>query len=352
MSTDLHFCNFCDQSVAQDKLDTGDAVRHGGRVVCPTCCDTLMLATSSRTVEQKPVSLVMPLVIGFVGWGLALFAWFSHDQYQRGAEERFRTHQTSTDDALTNHIIKFQDAVAARDEADTALAEQLAVLGEGLAALTLTQQSGDAALTEAVAPLAPLADAHGQTVEKLTALEVQVGVLEETLREARTQQEFLRDEVQLLARRAERSGPPEPTDGEFSAEVQSLLTSLEDDDPLNRATALETLGKYDDPSLAPYVEPLLHDTYEMNRFYAAYALGEMGSLQSCPGLVKALGDDYSFVRKAAFEALQKVTGQDLPFDHKGEQADRDAQAKAWDDWWNANKDRLLGTAAAGGGEGQ
>ena len=341
MSTDLHFCNFCQQSVPADKLESGDAIRHGGRVVCPTCCDTLMLATSSRSEEQKPVSLVLPLVIGFVGWGLALFAWFSHDQYQRSAEERFRTHQTSTDDALTNHIEKFQDSLASREAGDAALAKRLDGVGADLTALGKTQGEGFTALQEAVAPLVPLQDAHAATVARLTELETNVGVLEELLRETRSQQEFLRDEVQVLARQLQRTGPREPDDGEFPDDIKALLGKLQDDDPLTRATALEALGRSDDPRLAAYVEPLLNDTYEMNRFYAAYALGEMGALVSCPSLVKALGDDYSFVRKAAFEALQKVTGQDLPFDHKAELTVRDPQKKAWSDWWEANKERLL-----------
>lgn len=347
MSTDLHFCNFCQQSVPQDKVDSGDAVRHGGRVVCPTCCDTLLLATANRGDEVKPTSLVVPLVVGFVGWGLAAFAWFSHDQYRRGNEERLEDRRLNNDNAITR-LIEKQEAAGDREaERHRELTAAVGALREDLEGRDASRAAAIEKVQIALEPLEPLRDAHEQTAAAVTEVQTRLKLVEESLQETRTQQEFLRDEIANLSRIAATSGPPQPGEGDFSKPVLALLERIQDDDAVTRAEALEAIGKERDPRLAQYVEPLLADTYEMNRFYAAYALGEMGAVAVCGGLIKTLGDDYSFVRKAAFEALQKLTGHSAPFDHKGAENVRVEQQKVWQDWWTASKDALLAAQPAG-----
>ena len=338
MSTDLHFCNFCQQSVPQDKVETGDAVRHGGRVVCPTCCDTLMLATASRTEVVKPPSLVMPLIIGFVGWGLAAFAWFSHDQYERGAEDRLRDHRVNTDTALSDIISKHQIHVQNYEVGARDVSAAFEGLTAELEAASEAQAFGFAAVNTKLEPLPGLVDAQVDTSAQIAQIGTRLGLVEESLGEVRTQQEFLRDEVDTMSRIAATAGPPTPTDGEFSPEIMGLLEKLENDDSLVRYEGLEALGKHDDVRLATYVEPLLDDGYEMNRFYAAYALGEMRSLDTCGNLINLLDDDYAFVRKAAYEALQKISGEDFKFDHKA--VDRSADITAWQTWWDGKKAEL------------
>ncbi|HLY74749.1 MAG TPA: HEAT repeat domain-containing protein [Planctomycetota bacterium] len=81
---------------------------------------------------------------------------------------------------------------------------------------------------------------------------------------------------------------------------------------------------------------------ELVRQSAATALGQIGLVKSIPSLIRALDDNNVLVRGAAFLALHKITGKDIPY-QKGLAYESDqplverrkAQAQ-WQEWWQAN----------------
>ncbi len=76
--TELFFCNVCQQSVPQISLDTGNAVRHGDRVICPDCADTLVIATELEPSKRE--WSISPIVIVFFTITWAVFAYMYVEQ--------------------------------------------------------------------------------------------------------------------------------------------------------------------------------------------------------------------------------------------------------------------------------
>jgi HEAT repeat protein len=91
--------------------------------------------------------------------------------------------------------------------------------------------------------------------------------------------------------------------------VESLVRTLKDDkDPNMRYWAAESLGKFG-PEAQPAVPELitaLKDENKMVRMGAAYALGEIGSLDAVPALQEASKDSEKEVRDAAATALKQL----------------------------------------------
>jgi hypothetical protein len=58
-------------------------------------------------------------------------------------------------------------------------------------------------------------------------------------------------------------------------------------------------------------------------------------------LIGALEDGEGAVREAAYDALKKVTGRNLPFDPQSADAgERAKQVRAWQDWWKKEREKL------------
>ncbi len=335
--TDLHFCNFCDQSVPISQLDNGDAIRHGGRVVCPTCCDTLAMATRGEAGRKRGGGGVA-LVVGLVGWVGLVFLYVQQDSIGSNANDNLNDAVMEFSDALTD---QGDELAASSDDLTQQLADFKTITQSGFSTLHAAFADLDEdlkGLRGEVENLAGLADGQATLEQETRALRTQMQVTEESVRDVRKGLEFLRDGFADLERKMVVATAAPPTETGFSDEVQSLLSSLKADDPLTRVTAIEELGKHNDPALIPYVEPMLQDTYEMNRFYAAYTLGEWQAMESVPALIEALDDDFAFVADAVNEALVNIAKEDMGFDSKGSEADRKKSINRWQAWWKKNSE--------------
>jgi hypothetical protein len=335
--TDLHFCNFCDQSVPIVQLDNGEAIRHGGRVVCPTCCDTLAMATRGEAGRKRGGG-GLALLVGLIGWAGLAFLYLQQD----GARSDNATN-------LNTAVLQLSDSIAIQSDTSTeSTARQEEKLGEFKA---IVQQGFSTALNDIagldesltavriqVEQLEGLADGQTSLEQETRALRTQMQITEDSVRDVRKGLEFLRDNFADLERKmvVATAAPPESTG--FSSEVQNLLKGMKADDPLTRVAAIEELGKHQDPALIPYVEPMLQDPYEMNRFYAAYTLGEWQAMASVPALIEALEDDFAFVADAVNEALINISKEDMGFDSKGSVADRKKAVQKWQAWWKKNSE--------------
>jgi len=332
--TDLFFCNFCDQSVPQGQLDAREAIRHGGRVVCPTCCDTLTMA-----VRHQRGSLGGGGLSGLIGLILSVVAvaGVGYLYWQQGEAQKDQTQQ------LNGSIVELSEArVDLEDSLDKrfdAMTGQLADIRSGVgandaSAIQLQEEIGErlGTMNERLDLLDDLQSGQQAVQDGLQRIQARMGIVEDSQRELRSAQEFLRDSFSQVQREVAAAQVPEPQDSGFSSEIEALLEKLQADDPLSRVDALQKLARFQDPQLIAYVEPLLEDSYEMNRFYAAYTLGEWSSLGSVPKLIPVLEDQFAFVRQSANEALVKITKEDLGFEEKGSEAERAKAVARWQDW--------------------
>jgi hypothetical protein len=339
--TEVLFCNFCDQSVPQQQLDDGDAIRHGGRVVCPTCSDTLSMAVRGH---KKGGSGGASGAVGAI-FGILALAGVAYLYWQGGQQAIEQT------DVLNDAVV---DMDRAQEDLETRLGRRFDALGSHLDELRGDLGDGNDRATAQAQDLAthidqvglriddlePLKDGQQSLRDSVQRVQARLGLVEDGQRELRSGQEFLRDSFAQVQREVAAAQVPEPADSGFSSEVEALLEKLKADDPLARVDALQKLGRFNDSRLVAYVEPLLEDNYEMNRFYAAYTLGEWEALTSVPRLIPVLEDRFAFVRQSANEALVKITKEDMGFEEKGSEADRAKAVSRWQDWAKQHEDEL------------
>ncbi len=345
--TDLFFCNFCDQSVPQQQLDDHQAIRHGGRVVCPTCCDTLSMAVRAKRGGGGSGGVLSVVGLVFALGALGGVGYLYQDQSRQSDDLATSLDSTKSD------VTREQDAMALESgkrfaALNSELSELRGQLGEQNEQMIrqgqeISQQL--ATLDQKLEPLNDLQDGQQSLTDDLQRLGARMGLVEDNQRDIRAAQEFLRDGFAQVQREVAAANVPEPASSGFSSEVESLLEKLKADDPLARVDALQKLGNFQDARLIAYVEPLLEDSYEMNRFYAAYTLGEWSSMQSVPRLIPVLEDQFAFVRQSANEALVKITKEDMGFEEKASDSERAKAVSRWADWAKKHEDELVPDAS-------
>ncbi len=328
--TEVHFCNLCDQSVPQDQLDDGEAVRHGGRTLCASCRATLTMAATGER-PRSSASLLVPLVVGLLGWGAAAYVWLEV-QDLRGDSERASSSESvvlsnglrSLEDRLAVRMARLDDRANEQELGLNALRQDQARAAEAVQAQLL-------ALERSVERIPDLVDAVEREESRIREVEAARTLATQDISDLRSALEIVRNSLTGLEQRVS-SVPAQAAPTGFPREVEDLLAQLRDPDPLQRSIALEKLGRHSDARLVGFVEPMLKDNYEMNRFYAATHLGAWKSQESVPALVEALLDEYSLVRKAANEALVSITGQDQNFDPKAPENERKKAYERWKQW--------------------
>lgn len=328
--TEVHFCNLCDQSVPQDQLEAGDAVRHGGRILCASCRNVLAMSTGRGHPRSRGGSAAL-LIVGLLGWAAAGFVWLEVQEMRTDAGFRDESAAIALQAGLQGLELRLGDRLARLDERANVQEASLASLRQDHARTAEALQVQLAALERATERIPDLADAVARGEQRILEVEAARTLISQDVAGLRGALETLRDGLDELATRVATAPAPASAAG-FPAEVEDLLAQLRDADALQRAIALERLGKLSDPRLIAYVEPLLKDSYEMNRYYAASSLGNWRAEASVPALIEALQDEYSLVRTAANEALIAITGQDHGFNAKAPEPERRKSYERWKAW--------------------
>ncbi len=335
--TELFFCNVCQQSVPQISLDTGNAVRHGDRVICPDCADTLVIATELEPSKRE--WSISPIVIVFFTITWAVFAYMYVEQ-----QRFFDAVTASNKEAVSNN----NRLSAANTRLERALENKI---GDSATRakierdkLTSVIENGDNKLRDALsrqanalAEFESLPSQFSAMSSKLNLSQIEISTIADSAREIRAGQLVLRDKISAVERQV--AAAPTPVDVEessFDSRVQSILQDLESSDPNTRFAALEDIADHDDPNLVPYVAPLLYDSYEFCRYQAATTLRQWSALSATPQLIEALDDTFEFVRKEVNAALEAVTKNSVGYNHKDDDAARAASQQAWRDWWKNN----------------
>jgi len=335
--TELFFCNVCQQSVPQISLDTGNAVRHGDRVICPDCADTLVIATELEPSKRE--WSISPIVIVFFTITWAVFAYMYVEQ-----RRFFVTVTALNEDAVSNN----NRLSAANTKLERALENKI---GDSATRakierdkLTSVIENGDNKLRDALsrqanalAEFESLPSQFSAMSSKLNLSQIEISTIADSAREIRAGQLVLRDKISAVERQV--AAAPTPVDVEessFDSRVQSILQDLESSDPNTRFAALEDIADHNDPNLVPYVAPLLYDSYEFCRYQAATTLRQWSALSATPQLIEALDDTFEFVRKEVNAALEAVTKNSVGYNHKDDDAARAVSQQAWRDWWKNN----------------
>ena len=311
-------------------------MRHGGRVICPTCCDALAMTLKGESSGRKAGNMIVPLMVGLVACAASVFLYLQLEDVRKESTSKVNDAVMGFQGSLTSGRQNSEQTLEAfgkqLDQIEISMGDGFAQGVENVAAVDQRVRN----LGTQVEQLEGLADGQATLQQSVRSVQAQLQVTEEGLREVRTGQEFLRDNLADVERKLVVAAAVPPKESGFSSEVQALVDKLKEEDPLQRVAAIEKLSKYEDPALVPFVEALLDDTYEMNRFYAANTLGSWEAMASVPALIEALTDDFAFVRKEANAALVMITKEDMGYDAKASDRDRQKAAERWSEWWKTH----------------
>lgn len=380
MSIELEFCDICNESVPAPDLAAGRAHRRGGRVICATCERAMGVqtntpssppeaaagATAVEVTPQAPVTAVVPAVntvaparSGGAGW-LALIALvlavvlgvslssrldllegesgkgFTAVQrdLQNGRQDQ-REALKRLDLVLNTQLEGLVAQLQAQRELDQAgllqLTEQISVLRERAAGIAATLDGFRAQFIQLSAEQGAQQAREGTALaalgERMRAQEDQLIAVEGTLR------------ALSLAPIAMVGGSPKGSTAPGWAEV---LGDLSSDNPGLRLDAVYSLGSSQDPTVIPYLIPMVKDSDVFVRMAACRTLSDLDARIAVPDLIEALNDPATVVREAAVVALRRITKRGMRFDPLGSPADRSQRVAKWLDWWQKEGQVFLG----------
>jgi len=122
--------------------------------------------------------------------------------------------------------------------------------------------------------------------------------------------------------------------------VDPLIAVLEEEfDAQVRLSLVSALNRLKAKKAAPIVMDSLEDANELVRIESAKALASFGDKAAIGKLVDALDmDEGSNVLVAVTAALTKLTGVPNEYDADSPVEEREAALKAWQDWWEENRE--------------
>ncbi len=120
------------------------------------------------------------------------------------------------------------------------------------------------------------------------------------------------------------------------AEIALLTTSLQSDDEGIRISAANRLALFRDRAAAPALVTALDDPVREVRVAVVLALSSCGTRESVLPLLDVLEDSDPIMAQAAAMALENLTGHQIPVTKPANEAARAEQAKAWQNWLDAN----------------
>jgi hypothetical protein len=379
----IHFCDLCNESVPQADLDAGRAFVRKGRVICASCdramthraeqegaaarsmpasASSNAYALAQAATDAPPrASVSAPEPAGAVPAGAPVKSgsgamWMAvlgllvtagaifvlddriHQLFGRVDAQEARSGKESRAIAAlqgdqTAGVAAHKDLEArleARAAAHSAVHESLDAKVASVSKNGEARDTEFAAMAKEVSLLKEKAGAGGMDVEKRLAdlsARIAKGEDDRRLLVERLVKLESAPAPQVVAVAADPAKPAEPA-------WHALIEDLKSPNETTRWTAVDELGKSNDPAIAPFVVPMLKDANVFVRMGAARVLGNVQAKAAIGPLIDALEDADSPVRDAAITALKTITGKgDLKFDALSPEAERAKRVKAWREWF-------------------
>jgi hypothetical protein len=348
---DILFCDRCHESIPDADLETGKAVRVGGRVLHVPCAFRRVLPGPGR---WAPVALALLATAG------AAYAVVR-------AERADRPDPVEMPAVWRDRLVEDIDARVRRGVAE-ALDSRRAALQQDLD--TRVQKSTDdveARMRTAVAESSGKLDGQvtlftNSTLRRLEAFEQRLAEVADWVKEVRAR--ALRptpDAATFVPAQpapasepavppppppAVAGGPAVPPPSADDAEAQrrhddavtTWIAKLKDANPGVVFSATHKLKELKDLRAVPaLVETLKTHKDFYSRLGAAVALGELKACDAVVALLDALDDKEDLVQQSAAEALTTITGQDPKFTVGLTKKERKAIKDQWARWWKENE---------------
>ena len=348
---EISFCDRCHESVPDADLESGKAVRIGGKVLHIPCAFRRAMPGAGRTI------LALLTLAALAGATYAVVR-LNDGRRDGGLRTDLEARWRADDEAASKRVGDAQRTALAAERAE--LQRQV---DAGFARIAETGVAANAATAEARA-----------TVEgRLAAYREQVEASQKRLDDVDRRLEKIAawvEDVRNLATRSAATPPTPavptvvPTPGveppasaprapaidpkvaaEHEAELKKWIEKLKDPDPSTSFSATYKLKDLKDlRATGPLVETLKTNKDYYTRLGAASALMEFKACDAVPALIDALDDREELVQTAAADALLAITGHDAKWvpalTKKEKKAKRDEWAKFWKENESAVRSRL------------
>lgn len=378
----IFFCDVCNESIPVKLVQEGQVSTVKGKVICPKC---LPVAAPPTASEGAPMPLDLPRAASAtaaprgasrVGTALGIAACllgaagvlgvYSLHRELEGLRARLGE-STSGIPTLVRDLAEMEVRSGQHREADgrrfTAFELELERTRRSLDAIEVLRRDLDAETKRWEGRKLELEAGQAQALaQALDPLRAQAVRIEASVSKLAAESSAQRNELSRLTGRIEVLGgrpaeaapvaapaPGGPGAGEAVAlkdlpePIAKQVQLLKDGDASKVWAALTELGNTPDPRVIPYVVPTLSHGDPFVRHQAMTLLGDLNAKEAIEPLIQGLGDEEPWVREGAYTALRKITRQNLRFDTHASREQRAEAKSAWEKWWQANREKLLGS---------
>ncbi len=360
----IYFCDLCNESIKQEDLENSRVTTARGKMICAKCvppagsaatagAPAMVMASTRGGGGGFAVTLIALAALGVGGAGLfhALDARTRLD-----AQPDLRGRLDGVEKTLDRLL---EDGAAARGRLES-IATRVEKFANEPAALraALADQLHRIETTErANQEISTLLGSLRSDREVVQRLELVQGRFDHELGELKNLAQGLAARVTAIGNSApgpaaavEGAGAPGPeaqTEPKLDAESAKLVGELASKDEGVRWQAVDRLAKKRDPVVVPYLLPLLADSDTFVKFRVISAMRELNARPAVGRLIKLLRDSELIVREEAQDALVALTGNNQRFNVvDGTPSDREKGVKAWEEWFEKNKERFAEAAAS------
>ncbi len=344
---EISFCDRCHESVPDADLESGKAVRIGGKVLHIPCAFRRAMPGAGRTI----LALLTLAALG--GATFAVVRLLDRDR-NAGLRSELSTLWRADDATAMKRFEEGQRVALVAERAE--LQRQI---DAGFARIA------DAAATQSTAT----AEARATVEGRLAAYREQVDASQKRLDEVDRRLEkisaWVEDVRNLAARSSAGASVPPPSApvappaavpppsvepaprtpavdpkvaAERDAELKKWVEKLKDPDPSTSFSATYKLKDLKDlRATGPLIETLRTNRDYYTRLGAASALMEFKACDAVPALMDALDDKEELVQTAAADALLVITGHDAKWVPALTKKEKKAKRDEWAKFWKENE---------------
>lgn len=341
---EISFCDRCHESVPDVDLETGKAVRIGGKVLHIPCAFRRATPGPGRTV----MTFLTLVALAGAAWSVVRLTRRDGEVGTRAElEARWRADDTAAALRSTEGL---------RTEAEQTRAKLQKEIDAGLDQLRKQAEATQSASTTALAASEGRLSAYREEADRVSKRTDELDRRTEKIA-------AWVEEVRNLASRSANAPPsPPPTPraepvaaapdpvapqkpavdakavAEHDADLRKWIEKLKDPDPSTRFSATYKLMDLGDlRCVTALVDTLKNDKDYYTRLGAASALGKLRACDGVPALLDALDDREELVQTAAADALLGITGHDVKYVPGLTKKERKAKREEWLKFWKENE---------------
>jgi len=346
----IYFCDLCNESIPLQDIKDNVAATLKGKIYCKICNPLKEVQASVTRQQSSTVTtllLILMIVLISVLIGLMLFQQQGPEvDYAKGDDLRLLSNEygdlSSSVSDLKEEIIAINTNLDGKaEDIDKVSADIRLVKGDLLGARS--EISNMLKNFQSVTNIRERVDSfHLKQGEFTTSLRDIIRSIDSCQMRLVKIETRIQDADASGISEAGASKNVKPDDkvepGFTDPAVEEIKKQLSSKDDADRFEAVYRVQDDRVKEALPFVTPLIHDPDQFVQIGAIQAVGELLYLEALPDLVKALRDQDVTVRDEALRQLRRMTGKDeLNFDVRASQGERDKAVKKWEKWLKDRK---------------